>query len=72
MHGGVTPASWSSNAGQEKHQPAGARHTACTVEMASLSQLVDVAVVDEIQMLGDASRCEALLLLALYYSYYCT
>ena len=44
-------------AGQEKHEPRGARHTACTVEMASMSQPVDVAVVDEIQMLGDASRC---------------
>lgn len=30
--------------------------------MASLSQPVDVAVVDEIQMLGDASRCKAPLL----------
>jgi ATP-dependent RNA helicase SUPV3L1/SUV3 len=43
-------------AGQERHATPGARHTACTVEMASTSQPVDVAVVDEIQMLGDASR----------------
>ena len=28
----------------------GAQHTSCTVEMASLSQEVDVAVIDEIQV----------------------
>ena len=35
---------------------AGAKHAACTVEMASVSRQVDVAVVDEIQMVADPSR----------------
>ena len=34
----------------------GAKHAACTVEMASVSRQVDVAVVDEIQMVADPSR----------------
>ena len=34
----------------------GAKHAACTVEMASVSRRVDAAVVDEIQMLADPSR----------------
>jgi ATP-dependent RNA helicase SUPV3L1/SUV3 len=34
----------------------GARHTACTVEMVDMSRRVDVAVLDEIQMIGDESR----------------
>jgi ATP-dependent RNA helicase SUPV3L1/SUV3 len=42
--------------GQEKRDVPGAAHTACTVEMASLSQRVDVAVIDEIQMIGDTNR----------------
>ena len=33
-----------------------AKHAACTVEMASVSRQVDVAVVDEIQMVADSSR----------------
>jgi ATP-dependent RNA helicase SUPV3L1/SUV3 len=34
----------------------GARHVACTVEMAHTSRTVDVAVIDEAQMLGDPDR----------------
>lgn len=33
-----------------------AEHVACTVEMASLEKCFDVAVIDEIQMIGDAQR----------------
>lgn len=36
-------------AGQEKREVPGARHTACTVEMAGLTEEYDVAVIDEIQ-----------------------
>ena len=42
--------------GQEQALVAGARHTACTVEMASLQEEVQVAVLDEIQMMADADR----------------
>ncbi|KAL4857153.1 DExH-box ATP-dependent RNA helicase DExH16 [Chlorella vulgaris] len=42
--------------GQERREELGARHTACTVEMASHRAVVDVAVVDEVQMLADHSR----------------
>ena len=41
--------------GQERRE-VGAAHLACTVEMVNLSKRVDVAVIDEIQMIGDASR----------------
>ena len=34
----------------------GAKHAACTVEMASVARQVDVAVIDEIQMVADPSR----------------
>ena len=34
----------------------GARHAACTVEMASTRRRVTVAVVDEAQLMGDPSR----------------
>ncbi len=34
----------------------GAAHTACTVEMVNMQRRVDVAVIDEIQMIGDESR----------------
>ena len=34
----------------------GAEHTACTVEMVNMSRRVDVAVIDEIQMIGDDCR----------------
>lgn len=37
----------------------GASHAACTVEMASVTRGVEVAVVDEVQMLGDGSRGHA-------------
>jgi ATP-dependent RNA helicase SUPV3L1/SUV3 len=42
--------------GQERRHVPGARHVACTVEMADLAQPVDVAVIDEIQLLSDATR----------------
>jgi len=34
----------------------GATHVSCTVEMANLSLLVDVAVVDEYQLIGERDR----------------
>jgi hypothetical protein len=37
----------------------GAQHAACTVEMASVVRPVDVAVVDEVQMMADPSRGHA-------------
>ena len=43
-------------AGQEKRELPGARHTACTVEMAQVHKPVAVAVVDEIQMVAERSR----------------
>lgn len=42
--------------GQERHEEPGARHTACTVEMASTRAPVDVAVIDEVQMLAHPER----------------
>jgi hypothetical protein len=42
--------------GEEHVRMEGARHTACTVEMMNPEQEVDVAVIDEIQMLQDGSR----------------
>jgi ATP-dependent RNA helicase SUPV3L1/SUV3 len=42
--------------GQKIVQIPGAEHTSCTVEMADLTHRVDVAVIDEYQMLGDESR----------------
>ncbi len=42
--------------GEEHDRMEGARHTACTVEMMNPEQEVDVAVVDEIQMLQDPGR----------------
>lgn len=42
--------------GEEHDRMEGARHTACTVEMMNPEQEVEVAVVDEIQMLQDPSR----------------
>lgn len=42
--------------GQERREVPGAAHTACTVEMVSMSRRVDVAVIDEIQMIGDEQR----------------
>ncbi|MDB5941247.1 MAG: helicase [Ramlibacter sp.] len=42
--------------GEEHDLMEGARHTACTVEMMNPEREVDVAVVDEIQMLQDPAR----------------
>ena len=42
--------------GEEHDRMEGARHTACTVEMMNPEHEVEVAVIDEIQMLQDASR----------------
>ncbi|KAI7846490.1 hypothetical protein COHA_000025 [Chlorella ohadii] len=42
--------------GQERREVPGAGHTACTVEMVSMQRRVDVAVIDEIQMIGDETR----------------
>ena len=42
--------------GEERQVLPGARHVACTVEMAHTSRTVDVAVIDEAQMLADPDR----------------
>lgn len=42
--------------GQETIAIPDASHTACTVEMASLSSSIDIAVLDEIQMISHAER----------------
>lgn len=42
--------------GQERIEVPGSSHAACTVEMVDLNTPVDVAVLDEIQMLGDGCR----------------
>ncbi len=42
--------------GEERQVFLGARHVACTVEMAHTSRTVDVAVIDEAQMLADPDR----------------
>ena len=43
--------------GQEVSEPeGGSEHTSCTIEMASVRQVVDVAVIDEIQMLSHPDR----------------
>lgn len=42
--------------GEERDIVPGARHVACTVEMADTSRIVDVAVIDEAQMLADPDR----------------
>jgi len=42
--------------GQEKQIVPGAEHISCTIEMLSTTKHVDVAVIDEIQMIGDQSR----------------
>lgn len=36
--------------GQERIEVPGAKHVACTVEMANITQVVQVAVIDEIQV----------------------
>jgi len=42
--------------GEERDIIPGARHVACTVEMADTSRTIDVAVIDEAQMLADPDR----------------
>ena len=42
--------------GEERQVFPGAKHVACTVEMAHTSRTVDVAVIDEAQMLADPDR----------------
>ena len=45
--------------GQEKTVVPFASHVSCTVEMVSLTKVYDVAVIDEIQMIGDEQRGSA-------------
>lgn len=42
--------------GQEKRSVPFATHVSCTIEMASLTQPFEVAVIDEIQMVDDSQR----------------
>jgi ATP-dependent RNA helicase SUPV3L1/SUV3 len=42
--------------GQERREVPGAAHAACTVEMVDMQARVEVAVIDEIQVIGDAGR----------------
>jgi ATP-dependent RNA helicase SUPV3L1/SUV3 len=42
--------------GQEKREVPEATHTSCTVEMVNLDKMYDVAVIDEIQMIGNKER----------------
>ena len=42
--------------GEERDIVPGARHVACTVEMADTSRIIDVAIIDEAQMLADGDR----------------
>lgn len=42
--------------GQERREVMFASHTSCTVEMTNLDKEFDVAVIDEVQMIGDESR----------------
>lgn len=42
--------------GEEKHILPNATHTSSTVEMCQLNKVMDVAVIDEIQMIADPSR----------------
>ena len=42
--------------GQERKQVPFAKHVSCTIEMANVTKQVDVAVIDEIQMIADESR----------------
>ena len=45
--------------GQERITTPGCEKLSCTVEMANIEQEVDVAVVDEIQLIGDPQRGHA-------------
>lgn len=42
--------------GEEKHLLEGSRHTASTIEMCDFSTMVEVAVIDEVQLISDESR----------------
>lgn len=42
--------------GEEQHLLPGATHTSSTVEMCPFNKIIDVAVIDEIQMIADSSR----------------
>lgn len=42
--------------GNEKDIVEGASHLSCTVEMSDLNEYYDVAVVDEVQLIGDNDR----------------
>lgn len=42
--------------GQERRETPFSSHVSCTIEMMSTDQFVDVAVIDEIQMIGDDTR----------------
>jgi ATP-dependent RNA helicase SUPV3L1/SUV3 len=50
--------------GQERRDVPLATHVSCTVEMVNISKRYDIAVVDEIQMIGDHSRGHAWYLLS--------
>jgi ATP-dependent RNA helicase SUPV3L1/SUV3 len=45
--------------GEERDMIEGAQHSACTIEMMNPARIVDVAVIDEIQMLHDRDRGSA-------------
>lgn len=45
--------------GQEKRVVPFSTHISCTIEMTSISRPYDVAVIDEIQMIGDEERGSA-------------
>eukprot|EP00899_Mesostigma_viride_P003616 jgi/Mesvir1/13255/Mv12234-RA.1 len=45
--------------GQEKFDVPFARHMSCTIETASVDRIMDVAVIDEIQMMADPQRGSA-------------
>ncbi|MES1987037.1 MAG: DEAD/DEAH box helicase, partial [Pseudomonadota bacterium] len=45
--------------GEERVLMAGAQHTASTIEMMNPSKIIDVAIIDEIQMLQDTDRGSA-------------
>ena len=42
--------------GEENIDIPGAKHTACTIEMMDSKNIVDIAVIDEVQMLADVDR----------------
>jgi ATP-dependent RNA helicase SUPV3L1/SUV3 len=42
--------------GQERTEVDFANHTSCTIEMVNVNKTYDVAVIDEIQMIGNATR----------------